>query len=392
MLKQTFDNTAIKKVLTSKDVFRWNFLDNFEDIEDSIDELAEAIKSKNYIISPLRCEPKRGKPTYQAAGIEDAISIKILDRYIRRIYKVRQSDRNRIISQVSTLLKDSGDYAVMRLDIEKCYESMSFEKTVKKLDDDMILAPTSMKLLHSILKHSKETDIKGLPRGLAISPTLAELYLEPIDKFIKQFDGVIYYTRYVDDLFILVDKHTQNTLLEALKNELNKINLVLNESSHKQYIGLSQSAKFNYLGYQFTVTPTRNRANKVELTISLDKINKLKQKIAKSLNEYKKTSNLRLLQQRLNYLAVIKVIKKSKNGTLLSGIAHNYRFVSDNYHCLKMLDGFLIKMINNPIYGLTPANITSLSKISFYGSVTNKKQGKFTRRKAFLINQVWKNV
>ena len=155
-------------------VFRWNFLDNFEDIEDSIDELAEAIKSKNYIISPLRCEPKRGKPTYQAAGIEDAISIKILDRYIRRIYKVRQSDRNRIISQVSTLLKDSGDYAVMRLDIEKCYESMSFEKTVKKLDDDMILAPTSMKLLHSILKHSKETDIKGLPRGLAISPTLAE--------------------------------------------------------------------------------------------------------------------------------------------------------------------------------------------------------------------------
>ena len=53
MLKQTFDNTAIKKVLTSKDVFRWNFLDNFEDIEDSIDELAEAIKSKNYIISPL---------------------------------------------------------------------------------------------------------------------------------------------------------------------------------------------------------------------------------------------------------------------------------------------------------------------------------------------------
>ncbi len=270
---------------------------------------------------------------------------------------------------------------------------MDFEKTIKKLNDDMILAPSCMQLLHSILKHCKSVGISGLPRGLAISPTLAELYLEPIDKFIKQFDGVVYYTRYVDDLFILVDKNIETRLLKELKVKLSEITLSLNETSdEKQYIGPSQNANFNYLGYSFKVTPINKKPNKVEVTISSAKLSKLKQKVAKSLHDYSKTSDIKLLQQRLNYLAVIKEIKKSKNGILLGGIAYNYRYVSDQFNCLKILDGFFMNMINSLKYGLTAANISTLSKISFFGSATNKKQGKFTRKKATLINKVWKNV
>jgi hypothetical protein len=393
MLKQTFDNNAIIRVLTSKDVSRWAIFDNILEKNDSIDSLVESIKAKNFEISPLKCEIKRDKPTYQTTNVEDAISIKLLDRYLRRIYKVRQSDRNRIVSQVKTLLQDSGDYAVLRLDIEKCYESMDFEKIIDKLNNDMILAPSCMRLLHSILKYCKATGIKGLPRGLAISPTLAELYLEPIDKFIKQFEGVVYYTRYVDDLFILVDRNIEYRLFEQLKTELSNITLTLNDNSEeKKYIGPSQNANFNYLGYSFKVTPTRKKPNKVEVTISPAKLSKIKQKIAKSLHDYSKTSDIRLLQQRLNYLAVIKEIKKSKNGVLLGGIAYNYRYVSDQFNCLKALDGFLFQMIKSPRYGFTVTNISALSKVSFFGSATHQKQGKFTRKKAALINKVWKNV
>jgi len=388
-----FDNTAIIRVLTSKDVSRWSIFDDVTEKDDSINALADSIKAKNFEISPLKCEIKRNKPTYQATNIEDAISIKLLDRYIRRIYKVRQSDRNRIVSQVKTLLQDSGDYVILRLDIEKCYESMDFEQTINKLNDDMILAPSCMRLLHSILEHCKTVGIKGLPRGLAISPTLAELYLEPIDKFIKQFEGVVYYTRYVDDLLILVDRNFEHRLLEELKVKLSNITLSLNETSdEKKYIGPSQNANFNYLGYSFKVTPTKRKPNKVEVTISPAKLSKIKQKVAKSLHDYSKTSDIRLLQQRLNYLTVIKEIKKSKNGVLLGGIAYNYRYVSDQFNCLKVLDGFLFNMINNPKYGFTATNISALSKISFFGSATHKKQGKFTRKKASLINKVWKNV
>jgi len=392
MLKQTFDSSAITRVLTTKDVWRWDIWSDNKDKDASIDALADSITSKKYMISPLKRELRKKKYTYQATNIEDVISIKLLDRYIRRIYKVRQSDRNRIVRQVSTLLKDSGHYTVLRLDIKKCYESMSFEQIFNKLNDDMILAPNCMQLLHSIFNYCQSIGIKGLPRGLAISPTLAELYLEPVDKFIKQYDGVIYYTRYVDDLFILVDQNVEKPLLQELKLNLSQIGLSLNSSDEKQYVGLSPSAEFDYLGYTFKVKSVKKKPNVVETTISPVKLNKLKQKVAKSLNEYLRTSDLRLLKQRLNYLTVIKVIKKSENGTLLGGIAYNYRYVSDQFNCLKVLDGFLIKMINNPKYGLSQPQIIALSKVSFFGAVRNKKQGKFTRKKASLINEVWKNV
>ena len=253
MLKQTFDLNSITKILTTEDIWRWNIWGKPEEKENAIESLVTSIQAKNFNISPLKCEIRRGKPTYQASNIEDVILIRLLDRYIRCIYKVRQSDRNRIIRQVSTVLRDSGDYSVMRLDIKECYESMDFNASIRKLGDDMILAPSCMQLLSSISTYCRNMSIKGLPRGLAISPTLAELYLEPIDKYIKGEEGVIYATRYVDDFFILVEKNKVDKLKDNLKLKLSNIGLSLNEQQHKQYIGSSQSAIFDYLGYNISI-------------------------------------------------------------------------------------------------------------------------------------------
>lgn len=390
MLKQTFDNTAIAKVLTPEDIWRWNVWSKSEEKDDAINALANSVQAKEFKISALKCESRRGKPTYQANNIEDVITIRLLDRYIRRIYKVRQSDRNRIISQVRTVLRDSGDYIVMRLDIKQCYESMDFEASIKKLSNDMILAPSCIQLLDSILVYCKSAGIKGLPRGLAISPTLAELYLEAIDKQIKGEEGVIYATRYVDDFFILVDKKKVNKLKVNLK--LKEIGLSLNEERDKQYIGSSQNAQFDYLGYAISVNSEKNKKNKVSLTISKQKLHKIKQKVAISLNEHKKIPDMNLLKQRLTYLTVLKVIKKNDNGALLGGLAYNYRYVSDGFICLKTIDGFLMKMISHSRFSFSHAEKTTLSKTSFYSSVSKKKQGKFTRSKAAKISRVWKDA
>lgn len=392
MLKQTFDNTAITKVLTPEDVWRWSVWSKPEEKDDAIEALANSVQAKDFKISALKSETRRGKPTYQANNIEDALAIRLLDRYIRRIYKVRQSDRNRIINQVRTVLRDSGDYTVMRLDIKQCYESMDFEASIKKLANDMILAPSCIQLLNSISAYCKSAGIKGLPRGLAISPTLAELYLEGIDKQIKGEEGVIYATRYVDDFFILIDKTKVNELKANLKLKLKEIGLSLNEEAHKQYIGSSQNAKFDYLGYAFSVNAVNGKENKVALTISKQKLDKIKQKVAISLNEHKNTPNINLLKQRLAYLTVLKLIKKNDNGALLGGLAYNYRYVSDGFSCLKTIDGFLMKMINHSRFSFSHAEKTTLSKISFYSSVSKKKQGKFTRSKATKISRVWKDA
>lgn len=392
MLKQTFDQTAITKVLTPEDVWRWDVWSKPEEKDNAIEALANSVEVKAFKISSLKCETKRGKPTYQATNIEDVIAIRLLDRYIRRIYKVRQSDRNRIISQVKTILKDSGEYIVLRLDIKHCYESMDLEKSINKLANDMILAPSCMQLLYSILESCKSAGINGLPRGLAISPTLAELYLETIDKCIKGEEGVIYATRYVDDFFILIDKTKANGFRDNLKSWLEEIGLNLNEERDKQYIGPSNNAEFNYLGYAIYVRPAKGKGNKVSLTISKKKLDKIKQKVAISLNEHKKAPNINLLKQRLSYLTVLKVIKNNGNGTLLGGLAYNYRYVSDEFCCLKTIDGFLMKMINHSRFSFSQEDKTTLSKISFYSAVSKNKLGKFTRSKAARINRVWKDA
>lgn len=392
MLKQTFDNTAIAKVLTPEDVWRWNLWSKPEEKEGAIEALENSIQAKNFNISALKSEKRRGKTTYQANNIEDAITIRLLDRYIRRIYKVRQSDRNRVIRQVKTVLRDSGDYTVMRLDIKQCYESIDFEESIKKLKNDMILAPSCIRLLNSISSFCKKKKLKGLPRGLAISTTLAELYLEAIDKHIKVEEGFFYATRYVDDFFILIDKTKVEELEKNLKQKFDEIGLSLNDESHKKYIGSSQNAKFDYLGYNISVKSVNNRKNEVTLTISTKKLDKIKQKVAISLNENKKIPDFNLLKQRLTYLTVLKIIKKNDNGVLLGGLAYNYRYVSDKFKCLKTIDGFLMNMKNQSRFSFNNTEKEMLSKISFYSSVSKKKQGKYTRRKAAKISRVWKNA
>lgn len=391
MFKQTFDSAAIAKVLTAEDVWRWNLWTKPEEKENALNELAHKIQTKDFQISPLKSEIKRGKLTYQANNVEDVILIRLLDRYIRRIYKVRQADRNRIIRQVKIILEDSGSYSVMRLDIKQCYESMDFGSSIKKLTSDMILSPSCICLVDSIFAYCNSIGLTGLPRGLAISPTLAELYLEPVDKFIKGQEGVIYSTRYVDDIFILVDNTKVNRLTVNLKAMLKQQGLLLNEDSDKHHIRASNNANFNYLGYAFSVSPVNNNKNKVYMTISNQKLNRIKQKIVISLNEHKKAPDLNLLKQRLNYLTVLKVIKKNDNGVLLGGLAYNYQYVSD-FSCLKTIDGFLMKMLSNPRFRLNHTDKTVLSKLSFFGSVSKKKKGNFTRSKASKISRVWKDA
>ncbi|MDC9720387.1 MAG: RNA-directed DNA polymerase, partial [Gammaproteobacteria bacterium] len=282
MLNQLFDSKAITSAIMPSDVHRWDLWSKPSEIEDRTRLLASAIKEKNYSISPFTVKTHRGKKTYQASCIEDVLTIRILDRYIRRIYKVKQADRSSIIRQTRIMLEDSGDYTIMRLDIAKCYESMNFESIAEKLRQNMILAPNCLKLLYSILNHCKSIGVSGLPRGLAISPTLAELYLEILDKKLSRCRGVIYTSRYVDDVLLIVDSDSKSDINFTIKNELQNLGLLPNTNPNKTYIGPTQSTDFTYLGYHFRVHHAKEM-NEVKLTISNEKISKIKTKIVKCL-------------------------------------------------------------------------------------------------------------
>ncbi|MCO6551903.1 MAG: RNA-directed DNA polymerase [Gilliamella sp.] len=392
MLKQSFNIEAISKIISKRDVWKWSLWNNNSEHEKCLIELERKINSNKYSIAPFKEHIHKNKKTFQASSIEDTLSIKLLDKYLRRIYKVKQSDRQKLILQIKSLLTDNEDFKIIRLDIEKCYESINFSKILSRLESDMLLAPNCLQLLNSIHDICKKQKISGLPRGLSISPTLTELFLEKIDKGLKHQDGVIYFRRYVDDYFIIVECGKESIIEGYIINELDQIGLNINKKSDKYAIAPSRNCCFDYLGYNFSTKYKEKKGNTVNLCISNSKLSRIKSKIALSFNDYKTNKNFNLLKQRINYLSSIRIIKKHENGTLLGGIAYSYCHVTDDFELLKKIDGFYIKMINSKRFGLTVAQQNELKKKSFYGFVKNKKKSTFTRKKVQQIVRIWKNA
>lgn len=393
MLKQVFSREQLSKVVSPTDVRRWNLLSEFGDVDTALEQTIGYWEGSGLDLSPINAKLINGKTVYTPSRVEDSFAIKLVDRFVRRIYKVRQSDRNRIVKQVITLLKDSGDYHVLRVDIKKCYESILFDNIISKIQNDLILSPECINLLNDISQKLKDRfNFTGLPRGLSISPTLAELYLEDFDKKISASNDVIYSARYVDDIILITTDDKKNTVMDFLVEILSEMGLKLNGDDNKNFSGSSSNANFDYLGYSISVTPKKNKPNQVSVTISESKLNKLKSRIIMSLHENSKNKDISLLKRRVEFLSLLKTVKKGKNGNLLAGIAHNYQYTTDNFECLKSIDGFLINQLQNPRFGLTLPEVNKIKSISFYGNAVKRNTGKFSRKKTTKIMQIWKDV
>ncbi len=393
MLKQVFDREQLSKALTSSDVWQWDLLSKYGDVETAVEHTVQHWKSHNLTLSSLETRTVKNKPVFIPANMEDVFATKLLDRFIRRIYKVRQSDRNPIVRQLITLLKDSGNYHIVRLDIKDCYETIQFENLINKFDYELILAPECIKLLNGIHSDLRNNHgMNGLPRGMSISPTLAELYLETLDKKIASHPDVIYSARYVDDIIVLTPAGKEIGVQTSAVAFMNEMGLTLNNNTNKYYSGSSNTAEFDYLGYAIKVEPKNNKPNKVTLKISRSKLNKLKSRIAISFSDHKKQNNISLLKRRLEYLCMLKPVQKSNNGDLLAGLAHNYQYVTDKFECLKSLDGFLCKQLNNPRFGINQQEQAKIKKVSIYGNAKKRNVGKFSKKQTVQIMRVWKNA
>jgi hypothetical protein len=393
MLKQVFDREQLSKAISSTDVWQWDLLSKFADVKTAIDHTVQYWNSHKMALSALKKGTANSKSVFIPANMEDAFAIKLADRFIRKIYKVRQSDRNRIIRQLITILKDSGKYHLIRLDIKSCYETIQLQSLINKFSDELILAPECIKLLTNIHNDLiKNHDMHGLPRGLSISPTLAELYLESLDKKVASHPDVIYSSRYVDDIIVLTTAEKGISVQDELIAFMHEMGLTINDNINKCYSGPSHLAEFDYLGYFIKVEPKKNKPNDVTVRISGSKLNKIKSRIAISFCDYKKDNNINLLKRRIEYLGMLKTVRKSKNGNLLAGIANNYQYVTDQFECLKPLDGFLCKQLINPRFGLGLIEQETIKKVSIYGNTKKRNIGNFSKKQTCQIMRVWKNA
>ncbi len=323
-------------------------------------------------------------------------AIKQVQQNIRSIYKVKQENRNHIISQLMTLLSDPLPKWVLRLDVKSFFESIPHKVLLEKLSKDAVLSYTSQRVIQRILSEFRRVSQSGvgIPRGVGVSAYLSELYMREFDRTVTQLDNVIYYARYVDDIIAIFSPHnvkTINDILRLVEKELNKIQLSLNMSKVSLHdISTPKNDKFEYLGYRISFGN-----GQVETKMSSKKFNRYKERIRLSLYEFDRCYAFdynrasKILYCRLKFLTGNTRLYNSKKH-ILTGMYFSNEHLTD-YSDLNALDAYLRSLVSlNP--RIKSDLKTRIQELSFKEGYVEKAFYLFSTKGLAKITKAWKNV
>jgi len=240
--------------------------------------LQEKLKGNSYQASSIkRVDIPKGNGDTRPLGIpsiEDRIVQMAVKLIIEPIFEAGFSDHSygfrpkRSAHQAMDDITEGllkGHTQVIDADLSKYFDTIVHEKLMKtvaeKIADKRILALINQWLKAIIIKvgkDGKKTVIgggkkskKGTPQGGVISPLLANIYLNILDRIWDKHQLAEKYkarmVRYADDLVILC-KNGTDTSFTLLKTILNKLELQLNED--KTEIKDALKEKFKFLGFQ----------------------------------------------------------------------------------------------------------------------------------------------
>jgi RNA-directed DNA polymerase len=161
-------------------------------------------------------------------------------------------------------------HQVIDLDLKSYFDTVRHDLLLNKIaervqDDDM------MWLCKRILKSGGK---RGLPQGSVIGPLWANLFLNDVDRMLEQAQvttkqgkyEVVRYTRFADDLVVLVSSHPKASrwaakVAQRLREELEKLDLTINEEKTR-CVDFGAGEPFDFLGYTFRWVDQRKTPGK----------------------------------------------------------------------------------------------------------------------------------
>lgn len=364
-------------------------------LNEELQKVSAEVTSKGFSFGIKEIDVGKLKNAYVADQTASTFfSLKQIQHNIRRLYKVKQANRHQIVCQLRELLGDNFPKYVIRTDISSFYESIPRKTLLKKLRDDPLLTLTSKGIIRRILyEYSQITgNVVGLPRGIGISAYLAELYMREIDSTIRDFPGVLYYARYVDDIFIIYCPPPNTGTLgfrKTVVGAFKKMGLKRNrEKTEIHKFGAGTNSSIEYLGYKFGIG-----SSAVELRMTDKKVARYKQRLDLSFTAYDKQSKKSekkaraLLERRIRFLTGnTRLVNNKKN--IVCGIFFSNTLLT-NFDDLVDLDIHL----NSKNASLLSDRLTSrLSKNSFSQGFATRKFHKFSAQELSQIVEVWKHV
>jgi hypothetical protein len=324
-------------------------------------ERRELIKSEltnnllNITLAPLEFNVviKNKKDCFLPKNVSKGCILIYLDLYLRNVLSSGVSNRNSIIRKIKSITLDCSPFTIIRTDISSFYETIDRDSLFRKIIKSTILPKRELSLLKQFFDELTRHEIKGLPRGIALSSTLSEFHLKEFDASLKKIDTLYYSARYVDDIILIGYSSKMNEKgLDEVKKSLPE-ELILNpEKTKKRVIPKASESKegeleLTFLGYKFKISNKKHHAQRsVHIFMSANKINDYKRKIATAFKVFtisNSTSAYEELEARVEFLTGNIYLPKDKNNLLLkTGIYYNYPEITKNKdNGLNTLDKFL---------------------------------------------------
>lgn len=411
-------------------------------LENILIEIAAKTDIENYDLKIKKGQIKWGSQLFEVEhNPENYFVTKQLQRNIYKTFKVKQASRKVIIEQLTLLLDDGFPKIIIRTDISKFYESIPHKELLEKIEENSLLSYPSKKIIKRVLNQYWEllvadgvkliTDERvGIPRGIGFSAYLSELYLRSFDNKIKSLPNVTYYSRYVDDIIIIITPKHRNEFSTVLnfEDEIKKIlldttNLIMNTSKtnvfdltkENEKRTESESYHLTYLGYKFEIAYSKKleeqksgitrefiSKGKLKVFMSEDKLQRFKNKIDNSFSDYQtfvikysaaKNATERMLYKRIKFLTNNHHLSSRKKNVFI-GVYFSNQFLTNPFSDLVELDTYL----KNKLATLPPTFnskiLAKMNSLSFEKGFKSKSieyfnNETFANRKML---QIWKNL
>ena len=310
-------------------------------------------------------------------------------------------------------MSDGSAFRVYKYDIKSFYESVSIDDLLNRLRLDVAFSGQPSRIISSLFKDLKAQSLQGLPRGIALSATLAEYLMRSFDRKISGYDGVWYYSRFVDDIIVVArpdiepsvfDKFASECLPPGLKfNDKSKWNLfepyVKNKKEDSKE---APEGDFDFLGYNFSVSKAyQNKDNNIIRSVKIDiaasKVRRIKTRIALSLIRFKSDGNFDMLLARFRLLTSnFTFVDKQTGRRRVSGIYYNYPLVDPSTSkSLLDLDKFVRSAVLSPHMrnklrpALTKKDRQRLLRMTFLSGFKKRRFFNFSPKQIAELKDCW---
>ncbi|WP_175405561.1 MULTISPECIES: antiviral reverse transcriptase Drt3a [unclassified Pseudomonas] len=351
MIEIPYTNKKLEECIGFQDVMKDPFLQNRPHRASAASAALGLLKAGTVFNGCLR-QINLGKDVgYVFNNLSSSLVSRLVSKNIRANYYIKQSDRQTIISNSTTLFKEGSPFHVYRFDIKKFYESVDRKILSDKLMSDGRCSWQTLVLLSKFFKVLDASNVIGLPRGLGISATLSEFYLNEFDLKVKSAPGVFYYARFVDDILIVTSGEIARSKFEAELEELLPEGLEFHRAGKRVFHPVARASKddkqeeqekvadvygFDFLGYHVRIYTDHSTESvgghfrrRVTCDISKEKIARIKGRLISSFASYLSSlqypTDFMLLKNRIRALTGNYHIVDPMTGVeIKTGIYYNY--------------------------------------------------------------------